>query len=65
LRDREIGVDAVDNRDRLTGSQLRAYPAWHGVASAMHANLVVVGRSAKMRHHLAAPADDTAAAANR
>jgi hypothetical protein len=42
LRDSEIGVDAVAYRDRLTGSQLRAYPARHGVANAMHVDLVVV-----------------------
>jgi len=29
LRAREIGVDAVAYRDRLTGSELRAYPARH------------------------------------
>ena len=38
LRDREIGDDAV---------------ALTSVASAMQADLVVVGQSAKMRHHLA------------
>ena len=41
------------DRDRLTGSELLAYRPRHGVARAMHADLVVVGRSAKMRHHVA------------
>jgi len=41
------------DRDRLTGSELLAYPARHGVVRATYADLVVVGRSAKMRHHLA------------
>jgi len=48
LRAREVGVDAVAYRDRLTGSELRAYPARHGVANAMHVDLVVGRRSAKM-----------------
>jgi hypothetical protein len=42
------------NRDRLTGSELLAYRARHGVARAIHADLVVVGRSAKMQHRRAA-----------
>jgi hypothetical protein len=41
------------DRDRLTGSELLAYRPRHGVARAMHADLVVVGRSAKMRHRRA------------
>jgi hypothetical protein len=41
------------NRDRLTGSELLAYRARHGVARAIHADLVVVGRSAKMQHRRA------------
>jgi hypothetical protein len=51
----EIGKSASMRRQsrRLTGSQLRTCPALTSVASAMHADLVVVGRSAKMRHRRA------------